>query len=298
MRTGFDMKTALTYLVILGMVILILSLIPIRSDQVWEPAVIIPITAILFTLLIYLLCEIACTGERPAWIFFTAFFMLVFFPGASTFFQLDEASVIELVSQCIVPFFIGQYNRVSQREFRRWYMLMLLMGIFCSYTHDGITIPLCAGFICMAFLNRDRFFRSGCWPMVVGFLIGTGISVWQAYNKGISEPPSDIETLTSRTTMAFQILWDTKVFLLSVALTGYLSLSLWGRKLLLQTARDQSLLACCAVFSVCTLPFAPLGLENAVTGVCFFSMMWVLCVGRSMALRFNKRQNDKTNNKT
>ncbi len=281
------MKIALTYLVIFGMAILILSLIPIRSDQAWEPAVIIPVTAALFTLLIYLICKIARTDDHPWWIFLTAIFVLFFFPGASTFFLLDEASVIELGSQCIVPFFIGQYNRVSQREFRRWYMLMLLMGIFCSYTHDGITIPLCAGFLWLAFLHRDHFFRSGCWPMVVGFLIGTSISIWQAYKKGFPGPPSDIETFTDHTVMIFQLLWDTKIFLLSVVLTGYLSMSLWGRRLLLQTIRDQSLLSWCTIFSVCTLPFAPLGLENAVIGVCFFSMIWTLCLGRSLAVKWN-----------
>ena len=287
------MRIAFTYLAILGMVILILSLIPIRSDQAWEPAVIIPVTAVLFTLLIYLLCEIARTGDHPWWIFITAIFVLIFFPGASTFFLLDESSVIELSSQCIVPFFIGQYNRVSQREFRRWYMLMLLMGIFCSYTHDGVTIPLCAGFLWLAFLNRDNFFRSGCWPMVIGFLIGTSISVWQAYNAGVSEAPSDIEALTSRTTMAIQLLWDTKIFLFSIGLTGYLSVSLWGRRLLIQMIRDQSLLSWCTIFSFCALPFAPLGLENAVTGVCFFAMMWTLCLGHSLALKWNYSKTSK-----
>jgi len=286
------MKISLTYFAIFGLVILILGLIPTRSDYTWEPSVIIPVTAVLFTLLIYLLCEIARTGERPSWILLSALFILVFFPGASTFFRLDESSIVELCSQCIVPFFIGQYNRVSQREFRRWYLLMLLMGIFCSYTHDGITIPLCAGFLCLAFLHRDHFFRSGCWPMVIGFLIGTSISVWKAYNAGTVIPP-DIDALTSRTTMAFQILWDTKIFFLSLVLTGYLSMLLWGRRLLLHTIREQSLLGWCTIFSVSILPFAPLGLDNAVTGVCFFSMMWVLCLGRSLAIKWNNTKNSK-----
>ncbi len=286
------MKISLTYFAIFCLVILILVLIPKQAGLTWEPSVIIPATAVLFTLLIYLLCEIAMTGERPTWILLSALFIFIFFPGASTFFRLDESSLVELSSQCIVPFFIGQYNRVSQREFRRWYLLMLLMGIFCSYTHNGITIPLCAGFLCLAFLHRDHFFRSGCWPMVIGFVIGTSISLWQAYHDGTT-PPSDIDALTSRTTMAFQILWDTKIFFLSLVLTGYLSMSLWGRRLLLHTVREQSLLGWCAVFSVSILPFAPLGLENAITGVSFFSMMWVLCLGRSLAIKWNNNKNSK-----
>ena len=37
-----------------------------------------------------------------------------------------------------------------------------------------------------------------------------------------------------------------------------------------------TLLCCCAMLSFCVLPFAPLGIDNAVTGVCFFCMYWML----------------------
>ena len=80
------------------------------------------------------------------------------------------------------------------------------------------------------------------------------------------------------------------VFLLSVGLTAWLSVSRWGRQMLLANFREHTLLACCAMFSYCTLPFAPLGLENAVAGVCFFCMFWVLILVKSLTDKFYYRR--------
>ncbi len=246
----------------------------------------IGLSALLFTLLVFLSCRLVGTGWRVEGVVCTALFLIFFSPGVSKFLSRDVNAVVELGSQCIVPFFISQYNAVSQKDFKRIYVLMLLMGIFCSYTHDGITIPLCAGFLWMSLVNRSRFFRTACWPMVTGFLIGTGLSVWNAYYKGTNGAPSDLEQTISLTTRALQTLWDTKIFLFSVGLTAYLSVSRWGRRLLLDNFRKYTLLACCAMFSYCTLPFAPLGLDNAVTGVCFFCMLWTLILVKSLAYKF------------
>ena len=61
-----------------------------------------------------------------------------------------------------------------------------------------------------------------------------------------------------------------------MALTSYLSISRRGRRLLVRKFHEHTLLCCCAMLSFCVLPFAPLGIDNAVTGVCFFCMYWML----------------------
>mgnify|MGYP006916075778 CR=1 FL=1 len=275
-------KIAFSYLAVFVLVALMMALLPTHEWMAWEPAVVIPICALLFTLLVYLSATLADTGHLPLGIMGTALFLMLFFPGAENFFARDEVAMMELSSQCIVTFFIGQYNRVSRKDYRHGYFLMLLMGIFCSYTHDGITLPLCAGFLWMAVLHRDSFFRTACWPMVVGFVIGTSLSIWQHLSTGQNDIPSGIEGMLTRTGEILILLWDTKVFILSAALTSYLSVSRWGRQLLVKTFREQTLLCCCAMFSYLVLPFAPLGLENAVTGVCFFSMYWALILSKAV----------------
>lgn len=280
------MRLTLTYMGIFCALCCILDCLPGMESTAWEPMVIIPLTAMLFTLLIFLTCQMARTGKRVEGVVGSALFLVMFFPGASSFFALDEEALMALGSQCIVPFFIGQYNRVSKRDFHQGHLLMLLMGVFCSYTHDGISIPLCVGFLWLAFLNRGRFFRTACWPMVTGFALGTGLCIWNAYREGTVDNPVDLHGLTERTAMAMQILWDTKIFLLTMGVTAWVASNRWGRKLILQTYKEQPLLSSCAMFSCCTLPFAPLGLDNAVTGVCFFCMVWMLCLLRSLAQKF------------
>ena len=249
-------KIIATYLGILGVMMFLLAVLPFQHAITPTDRLLVFVSALLFTLLVWLSTKLIGTGQEVESVVFTALFILFFYPDITNFLSCDLEAVISLSSQCIVPFFIGQYNRVSQRNFQRIYVLMLLMGIFCSYTHDGITIPLCAGFLWLSFLNRDRFFRTACW----------------------------------QTSTALQILWNAKVFLLSVGLTAWLSVSRWGRQMLLANFREHTLLACCAMFSYCTLPFAPLGLENAVAGVCFFCMFWVLILVKSLTDKFYYRR--------
>ena len=235
-------KIAVTYLCIFVLVGLMMALLPTHEWMVWEPAVVIPVCALLFTLLVYLSAQLAGTGGSVAKVACTALFILFFLPGAENAFARDEEAMLELSSQCIVPFFIGQYERIHTRDFRWGYLLMLLMGIFCSYTHDGITLPLCGSFLWLAFLNRDTFFKTACWPMVIGFLIGTGFSIWHHLHTGQSDMPDGLQGMLSRTGETLLLLWNTKVFLCSVALTSYLSISRRGRRLLVRKFHEHTLL--------------------------------------------------------
>ncbi len=281
-----NVRLALTYAAIFALTALVLAVLPTHEWMVWEQGVVIPLCALLFTLLVGLSASLAGTGQRPAGVLFTALFLAFFFPGAEGFLSRDEGAILNLASQCIVPFFIGQYERIHDKNFHWAYLLMLLMGIFCSYTHDGITLPLCAGFLWLAFVNRDRFFRTACWPMVVGFVLGTSASVWHHLHIVGSDMPGGLSTMLSRTGQTLLLLWDTKIFVLSIALTSWLSIYRWGRRMLIGNFRRHALLCACTMFSYCVLPFAPLGLENAVTGVCFFSMFWVLILLKSLAEKF------------
>ncbi len=288
-------KLAITYLCIFVFVALVMALLPTHEWMMWEQSVVIPVCAILFTLLVYLSASMADTGKRHVEVLGTALFLLIFFPGVENFFARDEEAMLELSSQCIVPFFITQYQRVSQKDYRHVYALMLLMGIFCSYTHDGITLPLCGSFLWLAFLNRDTFFKTACWPMVIGFLIGTVLSIWQHLNSGEGDMPDGLQGMLTRTGETLLLLWNTKIFLLSVGLTAYLSMRRRGRRLLIEKFREHTLLCSCTMFSFCVLPFAPLGLENAVTGVNFFCMFWVLILVKSLVYQFIQRHYPPTN---
>ena len=272
-----------------------LTLTPLSGDDMWTPwsIDISPIfnllTTVFFTLFVCLTAHLARTDRTVPGILATALFILLFCPGEEVFFDRDEAALTELASQCIVPFFIAQYNRVSQRDFHRWYLLMLLMGVFCSFTHNGITIPLCCAFVWLAFQRRERFFRQACWPMVVGVIIGTGLSLWQRWDDSLTAT-ADPEVMASVTSIALKTLWDTKVFVLSLAVTGYLLSSRKGRKDILYIFRRHYVLTLCCLFSFFTLPFAPLGIENAVTGVCFFSMFWLLFLCQHLIEKYLKRK--------
>ena len=272
-----------------------MTLFPSKGDYIWEPLsgdiglAVNLITATLFTLFVSLTSRLART-DRTIWgILATAMFIIFFCPGEEVFFDRDEAALLELSSQCIVPFFIAQYNRVSQRDFHRWFLLMLLMGVFCSFTHNGITIPLCCSFVWLAFQRRERFFRQACWPMVIGVIIGTGLSIYERWDDSLTAT-MDPEVMSSVTSIAMKTLWDTKVFVLTLILTGYLLSTRKGRKDILYIFRRHYVLTLCCLFSLTTLPFAPLGIENAVTGVCFFSMFWLLFLCQHLVEKYLNRK--------
>ncbi|MCF0199201.1 MAG: hypothetical protein HUK02_07735 [Bacteroidaceae bacterium] len=268
-------QTAVHYLVIGVLITCGLFVFPPTGGYIWDKWVINCTIGLLFTLLVFLTARLVNTGNTPAGVLLTALFLILFCPGAERFFQRDEQGVLELSSQCIVPFFISQYLRVSRKDFGRWYFLMALMGIFCSYTHNGITVPLCAAFVYLSFLHRKQFFRRACWPMVVGFVIGTGLSIWRMSTESLTMA-TDAQAITSVTKIALYTLWDTKVFVASLGLTLYLASTRHGRRILVALARRHYVISACCCMALITLPFAPLGIDNAVTGICFFSMLWVL----------------------
>ncbi|GEM_PF-239373 len=278
------MKSRCSYLLVFAVMLVALVLLPKEGGYIWQPEVINPLVALLFTLLVYLTARIAGTNHTAVGIVGTAVFILLFCPGAPDFFYRDEQALMELCSTCIVPFFISQYTRISTKNFRYGYFIMLLMGIFCSYTHDGITIPLCASFMLMSYLQRDCFFRLACWPMVTGFALGTTLALLHSgYFSTVQL--SDLAALSSQTATAFLILWETKVFLVAMLLTIYFSISRRRRRELLRIFQHHKLISYCVLFSFCTLPFAPLGLDNAISGVCFFCMFWVLFLFQSLMAR-------------
>lgn len=269
------MKHKTTYTAVFLIMLAALSLLPKRGGYIWQPEFINPATALLFTLLVYLTGRIAHTTRNVSGILCTATFIILFCPGAHYFFNRDETAILELCSLCIVPFFISQYTRIANKNFKYGYFLMLLMGIFCSYTHDSITIPLCASFLFLSYLQRDRLFKLACWPMVIGFFIGTTLSILQSTYWNPSSW-SDLSVLSNQTADGFVQLWENKVFLLAILLTIYYFISRKRRKALMRIFHEHQLLSYCLLFSFCAIPFAPLGPENAIEGVCFFCMFWVL----------------------
>lgn len=289
MKNSIPWTRAVAYCIIFFGVGIGLAVFPPLGGYIWEPWFINICTTVLFTLFVYLAASLARTDQTLIGIIGTAAFIVFFCPGEEVFFDRDLSSLTELSSQCIVPFFIAQYNRVSQRDFHRWYFLMLLMGIFCSYTHNGITIPLCCAFVWLAVQRRERFFRQACWPMVVGVIIGTGLSLWQRWDDSLTAT-ADPEVMVSVTSIALKTLWETKVFVASLLLTGYFLSARQGRKEILYIFRRHYVLTLCCLFSLFTLPFAPLGIENAVTGVCFFSMFWLLFQCQYLAEKYLNRK--------
>lgn len=212
------MKLRLTYLAVFLIILSVLAFLPKTGGYIWQPEIINPLSALLFTLLVYLTGHIARSAQSATGILCTAMFVLLFCPDSHEFFNRDETAVMTLSSTCIVPFFISQYTRISNKNFKYGYFLMLLMGIFCSYTHDSITIPLCASFLTLSYLQRDRLFRLACWPMVIGFAIGTTLCLLQStFWKQSSW--SDLTALSSQTADGFTQLWETKVFMFATLLT-------------------------------------------------------------------------------
>lgn len=274
----------ITYLFIFLFVALMLVVMPKADGYMWDPRVIIPLTAALFTLLVWLVARFLGTDGNALELVVTATFILLFAPGAQLLFSRDEDGLIELCSQCIVPFFLTQYTRISRKNFRKAYALMLLMGIFCSFTHDGITLPLCLAFLALAWQRRADFFRLACWPMVAGWLIGTVLQF--ATRDRLPSLTPDIAALTSRTSQVLGLLWDTKVFVLALGLTLWLTTVSWGRAELWRLVKRQRLITYSLVFALSLVPFAPLGIDNAVTSVCFFSMLWALLIVQRLERRY------------
>ncbi len=265
------------------MLCLLLKIVPSAGVQVWDPRIIVPLSAGMFTLLVWLVARFIGTNRTAVEIIFTAAFIILFNPSAALFFSRDEEALVELSSQCIVPFFLSQYGRIGHKSFSRGYALMLFMGIFCSFTHDAITIPLCLAFLMLAWQRRSEFFRLAIWPMVCGWVIGT---VMQFVTRNhIPNLYPDLQLLSSQTSHALALLWDTKVFVLAGALTLWFTTASWGRRSLLHLLKRQRLIAYSLFFALCTVPFAPLGIENTVTSVCFFAMLWAMLLIQQLLRR-------------
>lgn len=282
------MRTILTYISIFLTMIISLALLPKQGGFIWQPEFIITLSALLFTLLVYLVGHIAQTTNTITGIIGTAVFILLFCPGSYKFFYRDETAIMELFSICIVPFFISQYNRISTKDFKYGYFLMLLMGIFCSYTHDSITIPLCLSFLMLSYLQRKRLFRLACWPMVIGFVIGTTFAILKSSYFNFTILPN-WHMLSKHTTNGIIQLWETKVFIFAALTTIYFMTSRQRRKSLIYIFHRQKLLTYCLLFSFCAIPFAPLGLDNAISGVSFFCMFWVLILCHNLSEQVRKR---------
>lgn len=263
-------KMAVTYVATFVAVLVCLTLIPPAEGYSFQPLPINAASSLLFALFTVLTIRLLNISITPLNAMGVALFLSFFSTSAAQFFMRNEESLAQLASQCIVPFFITQYMRVSRKNFGRWYLLMLLMGIFCSYTHNGITIPLCATFIWLSF-RRKHFWRQACWPMVVGFCIGTGMSIWNVRNGG------NVSTdITESTTLAIQLLWSTKIIIFGLGLTVYLLMQKKGRRTLRYITRRNAVLSTCLAMSLLTLPLALLGVDNAIEGVCFFTMLMSL----------------------
>lgn len=275
---------SLVYLLIFFFGCLLLALVPQPGGFVWDPRIIIPLSAILFTLLVWLVARFIGTGRTALEVGLTALFIIFFNPSASLFLSRDEEAIIELTSQCIVPFFLTQYRRIGRKSFSRGYALMLLMGIFCSFTHDAITIPLCLAFLMLAWQRRSEFFRLAIWPMVCGWVIGTVLQFTTRDNLPSLEP--DIEQLTLQTTRTLALLWDTKIFIVATMLTLWFTTASWGRHALRHLLRRQRLISYSLFFALVMVPFAPLGIDNSVTSVCFFAMLWTMLLIQLLMRRF------------
>lgn len=285
-------RLILSYLIIAAVLFGALSLIPMPGGYTWNPWVINTATTLLFVLLTWLTARLARTDRTPMGILLTGLFLMLFCPGTEKFFLRDEQALFELCSQCIVPFFMSQYVRLRRKDFKYWYFLMLIMGIFCSYTHNGVTIPLCAAFFWLSFRHLKGFFRMACWPMVVGFAIGTTLSLVTSPDApaSILRPdlylPQTLAQAPSTVWVVLRTLWDTKVFALALALTVYVAYGPKGRQMIHRIGRRHFALCVCLVFSLVSMPFAPLGIDNAVHGVCFFCMFWLLFLVKYMAERY------------
>lgn len=266
-------KMAVTYVATFVAVLVCLTLFPPTGGYSFAPILINTASSLLFALLTVLTIRLLSISITPFNAMGVALFVALFSTSSTQFFMRNEESLSQLTSQCIVPFFITQYMRVSKKNFGRWYLLMVLMGIFCSYTHNGITIPLCATFIWLSF-RRKHFWRQACWPMVVGFCAGTVLSIWHVLHE--DSVSAGITAPVEITTQAIPLLWDTKIIVFGLGLTAYLLMQKKGRRTLRYITRRNAVLSICLAMSLLTLPLALLGVDNAIEGVCFFSMLMAL----------------------
>lgn len=126
------MKLRLTYLAVFLIILSVLAFLPKTGGYIWQPEIINPLSALLFTLLVYLTGHIARSAQSATGILCTAMFVLLFCPDSHEFFNRDETAVMTLSSTCIVPFFISQYTRISNKNFKYGYFLMLLMDLLAE----------------------------------------------------------------------------------------------------------------------------------------------------------------------
>ena len=117
------MKTILAYISIFICIFLLLTFIPKTGGYIWQPEFINGVSAMLLTLLIFLVGRISDTSKTLTGILGTAVFTLLFCPKSHMFFYRDELAIIELTSVCIVPFFISQYKRIETKNFKYGYFL-------------------------------------------------------------------------------------------------------------------------------------------------------------------------------
>jgi len=118
----------------------------------------------------------------------------------------------------------------------------------------------------------------------MGWLVGT---ILQFAARGhVPDLTPDLVALTSRTTQVIGLLWDTKIFVLAAGLTFWLSTTHWGRALLRRTLRRQRLITYSFLFALSCVPFAPLGIDNAVTGVCVFGLLWSLLLCKELQRQY------------
>ena len=75
-------------------------------------------------------------------------------------------------------------------------------------------------------------------------------------------------------------------FVLAAGLTFWLSTTHWGRALLRRTLRRQRLITYSFLFALSCVPFAPLGIDNAVTGVCVFGLLWSLLLCKELQRQY------------
>lgn len=90
------MKLRLTYLAVFLIILSVLAFLPKTGGYIWQPEIINPLSALLFTLLVYLTGHIARSAQSATGILCTAMFVLLFCPDSHEFFNRDETAVMTL----------------------------------------------------------------------------------------------------------------------------------------------------------------------------------------------------------
>ena len=78
------MKLRLTYLAVFLIILSVLAFLPKTGGYIWQPEIINPLSALLFTLLVYLTGHIARSAQSAIGILCTAMFVLLFCPGRNS----------------------------------------------------------------------------------------------------------------------------------------------------------------------------------------------------------------------